>query len=293
MTLKRFVIALTMVGLTIGLLSGCDSLITQTNAIAEKTYVDIADTPGFYIFNNGSFYSPYTAGASFDKSSKVADVTDLPYRYMWFQDAKTELVPTVTTRSNSGIVYINDSALPNSVNGNIDLEYFVDKGYTVGIAITNKENVFTFNTEAACDDSSIVSQINELISSPSAFLITEINKTPMDSKAPVWDQNGVITSLEKNAKYMFSGYQGTVYKDIIVSADSHYFVSNSIVKLEDTNIERTKVGYFIIHMPADSLSGLYCINSTYFFFYLDSADTIAQFGTEATEPATTTTTVAS
>lgn len=289
MTLKRLVIALTMVGLALGLLSGCDSLITKTNAIVDKTYKDIADKPGFYVFKNGSFYSPYTAGASFDKSSKVTDVTDLPYRYMWFQDAKTELVPTVTTQSNSGIVYINDSALPDSVNGNIALEYFVDKGYTVGIAITNKEDVFTFNTEAACADSSVVSQINATISAPAAFLITEINKTPMDSNAPVWDQNGVITSLEKDAKYMFSGYQGTVYKDIIVSADTHYFVSNSIVKLEDANIERTKVGYFIIHMPVGSLSGLYCINSTYFFFYLDSADTIAQFGTEAAEPTTTTT----
>ena len=266
MKISKTRIGILLLALSI-MLSGCDSLLVSGNDPVLIQREDALTKTGIYAWEGGSFYVAPFIGASFDSDDVPENAAEYMYRYIWIEGASSGKIPTVYDDSESGLVYVNISEPPNKIYQEMTLESFTDRGYTVGVRVTAQEGAFVFNTQAMCAGSSAARIIKESVSTPKAFVVSEINEIALSDTQPFWDHNGIITALEPNAKYMFTGYQGTAYRELIMDADARYFVSDGVQMLAPEMIEPTRLGYFVIHLPDDLVPGLYCINQKYLFFY--------------------------
>lgn len=246
-------------------LTSCE--LVKTQSLKPLEYDDVRTKTGFYAWSTGSFYEMPFFGASFETGKTPKDLSEYAFRYIWFESSYAEQIPLIFDNDKSGVIYINVTDLPSDAIEGITLEYFEDQGYTVGVRMVSQNGYYTLETQGLAVGSSAYTALKSTVSVPKAFVISDLNGVTLDAIEPLWDQNGVIKTLEENAKYMFTGYQGTAYKEIVMSADTRYFVSQGVVSLDPKNVEPTKQGYFIVHMPEDAIPGLYAINSKYLFFY--------------------------
>lgn len=256
-----------LITLAIVLLSGCDAIVVTAKGPEEIQEADALVRTGIYVWESGKYLVAPFIGASFEPDRLPEDVTDFSYRYIWIPDESFSRIPVVYDDEGSGLIYVNIKELPGTAYQDLTLEKFEDRGYTIGVRMSRQEDVFAFNTKDMCNGSSAAKVVKDKITTPNAFVLSEVNDVSIADTQSLWDVNGVITDLEPNAKYMFSGFQGTAYRELIIQADVRYFVSNGTQDLSSDMIETTKKGFFVVHLPDDLTPGLYCIAGSYLFYY--------------------------
>ena len=272
--MSRKHIAICVVLLSLSLcVAACSSGIPKANSngglVTFKSADDLTAT-GFYTQDNDGFHPLYRDNANFSKSPTAKDI--LASRYLWEVD-EDQLIPVIT-KDKGYLVYVNSSS---SLTTDIVLEKMQDNGYTLGVTFNDRANsdFIGIGKAKTCIGSNAQTVFKDLVSSD-AYSFEEINGVALSKT--MLDQNGLLVGLEQNARYKLSGYKGTAYKEFIMKADTHYFVSNSFLTIKNADaFTLTKFGYAVINLPSDLASGLYFVNGTGCFFYdADGTQSLAQ-----------------
>ncbi len=293
---KRVLAGLLFAGLLLG--TSCAATVPTANRDGSMISFTISNLPdsGYYLMENGSastvFHPLYRLGRNFTNISDTADDT----RMVWFVDGKKDLIPVLNVDAGDQLIY-------RSTGGkfieNYYFELFADQGYTLGITsqagttlsdllAKNKAaettaadeatpvptlsdqitEYLSFRTDLICPNSNAAAHINGKDSEVSNWFLYTINGTPYTTK--LLDQNGAVLGLQQDANYLVGAYQGTIYKEILLKADAHYFTSTAIRVAEGNNFTLTQSGYIIITIPPDLVDGLYCINGGGIFYVQNS-----------------------
>ena len=239
--------------------SGIPKADSNGSLVTFKSAADLTAT-GFYTQDNVGFHPLYRDNANFSKSPTNKEI--LASRFLWEVD-EDQLIPVIT-KDNGYLVYVNSSS---SLTTDVVLEKMQDNGYTLGVTFNDKPNsdFIGIGKAKTCVGSNSQTVFKDLVSSD-AYSFEEINGVALSKT--MLDQNGMLVGLEQNARYKLSGYKGTAYKEFIMKADTHYFVSTSFLTIKNSDaFTLTKFGYAVINLPSDLASGLYYVNGTGCFFY--------------------------
>ena len=253
--------------------TACSSGIPKANSngglVTFKSADDLTAT-GFYTQDNDGFHPLYRVNASFSTSSSSKDI--LASRYLREYN-EYQLVPVIT-KGSGYLVYVNSTA---DLTADVVLEKMKDNGYTLGVTFNDKagSDFIGIGKAKTCAGSNATIVFKDLVSSD-AYTFEGINDVALSKT--MLDQNGLLVGLEQNARYKLSGYKGTAYKEFILKADTHYFVSSSFITIKNSNaFTLTKLGYAVVNLPSNLASGLYYVNGTGCFFYdADGTQSLAQ-----------------
>ena len=239
---------------------------------SSEPFVDEEGNPIYYKFNelgSGIYIQfpelghrrPLPYGMRF--SGSYDDINE--DRILWFKGAMEYLIPEVD--DNTNFIYISDARPPEEMY----IEHFRDTCYSFGgLFKINRDGSISFssNSDDICAGSSFAKALAGEVGSASNTTVTELG-TAEDINAPfssgLLSDWGYVSGLTKNAAYKIGYFEGTKYNSFYISADTHYYHQDGVYKVE--GFTPTKDGYFIIELPEELPSGIYCIDGVGVFNY--------------------------
>ena len=262
------------------LFSACNKqkVMDRDGNILEYTQSELKGKEGFYVrierSENDVVFQPLldpdkVGIMSFN--TVVRSIKDLKTRYIMVVDERENLIPVIT--GNNLLIYIDeDSAIPSE----FEFEKFADGGYTFGGTFYSTDNSKGLRVaggsygEPYAPESSMKEEWSGK-SNVSLYSLDTLGEIPISERN--LDFNGAFQGLEKGKTYEFQCYVGTKYETVSVEADTHYFISESVLRMSQKDcVNKTKNGFVIISMPKDLPSGYYLVNGKY-FFYFDAENT--------------------
>lgn len=200
---------------------------------------------------------------------QIKDMKDQKSRFIMLAD-RDNLIPVIT--GSNLLVYVDDStAIPET----FELEKFADGGWTFGSTFISSENQKGLRIDTSYNRSFVTnSDMNRTWKDKknlNLYSLDMIGETAIGETN--LDRNGVFQGLEKGKTYEIQCYVGTKYEKVSVEADTHYFVSETVIHMSQADcISKTKNGFVIISLPSTLTTGYYLINGQY-FFYFDAENT--------------------
>lgn len=198
----------------------------------------------YYIKKGENYYRLNTVG--------INSLSEQTY-YQWFTPYYDKYTPVLGEECS--LVYINNSARPSSVSL-IKLE---DQGYTLGTLFeTFSEGGRTevrFKEDSYCSTSPIGTHLVNGVSNFDAVKLTKIGSK--DFSRSMIDTLGFIHGMEQGANYKFCFYEGTVYKNITLKADTHLYITST--KYSTSKFKETQNIYYEAVLPENLPNGKYLI----------------------------------
>ena len=257
------------------LLSACkkDQVMDRDGNMLEYTMTELKSQEGFFVrvekSENDVVFQPLLSPSKvgvMSFNSTVRSVKDLSSRYIMLSDERENLIPIITG-DNLLILIDDDSAIPSE----FEFEKFSDAGYTFGGLFYSSDDSKGLMVAAGSYSNTFVpdSDMKDVWSDKkniSLYSLDTIGETPIGEKNI--DGNGAFQGLEKDMTYKFQCYVGTKYETVSVKADTHYFVSETVLHMTQKDcVNKTKNGFVIISIPKDLPSGYYLVNGSYFFYF--------------------------
>lgn len=257
------------------LLTACkkDKVMDRDGNMLEYTMSELKSKEGFFVrverSSNDVVFQPLlnpdkVGIMSF--SSTVRNLKNQSSRYIMVMEDRENLIPVIT--GNNLLILIDDNSV---IPSEFEFEKFSDGGYTFGGTFYSNENSkglkvvngsYNKNFAPESDMKDVWSDKKNV----SLYSLDTIGDTPIGAKNI--DGNGVFQGLTKDLSYEFQCYVGTKYEIVSVKADTHYFVSESVLRMTQKDcVNKTKNGFVIISIPKDLPSGYYLVNGSYFFYY--------------------------
>ena len=234
-------------------LSGCSGDAKQITVYT----LGILPDKGFYVRKGENFYPVYAEGLSFKGLSKT---DELDKRYFWHSD-KEYLIPILN--QGDELVYRSVSEeLPDI----FAFENMKDMGYTLGCGFTAKtvgvgfagSKVWIENTSAF----DVLNKRDNLV----AYTVLELNSKALDLN--LIDDNGILAGLTPGKQYLLGTFEGTVYRELTMTADTRYYKSYAVRTVDgEAPYSLTRKGYAVITLPSNLESGMYAINGEGVFYY--------------------------
>ena len=257
------------------LLTACkkEKIMDRDGNMLEYTMSELKKQEGFFVRvergDNDVVFQPLlqpTKVGFVSFNGAVKNLKDQSSRFIMIMEDRENLIPVIT--GNNLLILIDDnSAIPSE----FELEKFSDGGYTFGGLFYSTEDTKGLKIASGSRNSGFVpdSNMKEEWSGKkniSLYSLDTVGDIPIGEKNI--DGNGVFQGLEKDKSYEFQCYVGTKYDTVSVDADTHYFVSESVLRMSQKDcVSKTKNGFVIISLPKDLPSGYYLVNGSYFFYF--------------------------
>lgn len=217
---------------------------------------------GIYVqFSDGMYRRPLTLGMHSSGSTDETDNT----RMVWLKESLEYLIPEVGGKDS--LVFLSPEKPPERMY----LEHYSDTCYSFGALFSTDENgsiSFPSSERNRCSGTAIDLAIENEVDSARETIITELGNAE-DINAPfsngLLSDLGYVNGLTKGAMYKIGYYEGTTYNYFYVAADTHIYRQDGSYPV--MGFTPTKDGYFIIELPEELPSGLYCINGFGVFNY--------------------------
>lgn len=235
------------------LLTGCESTATEMPVYSLGSLPET----GYFIRTGENFYPVYADGLSFNDTPETGA---LDKRY-FEQSGKEAMIPTL--KAGDELVYRSVSQELPSV---FAFEEMTDRGYTLGCKFAvNEDGLGVRFDDGWVKNTSAYTELNDR-RNLSAYTVLELNNETLQTN--LIDENGIIPGLTPEKQYLLGTFEGTVYREITVLADTRYYTSYAVRTVDkEAPYSLTRKGYAVVTLPANLESGLYAINGEGVFFY--------------------------
>ena len=199
--------------------------------------------------------------------------------HIWFT-GYDKAIPVV--EKGDKLVLYSEEAVPSE----LEFVKLNDFGYTLGIMFpqATEDGRLTFPTTSTSynPNSPVFKHVssNVFTGSPSAINIKEVNGK--EFKETMLSVDGFMKGLTKDAMYKFYYYQGTVYKDVNIKADTHVFLKDYV--LPSGSYDQLKDKTFVVNLPSSIETGYWYIEGYGMFKYEDEEKSVIQDGTILDKP---------
>lgn len=245
------------------LTTGCrDKIFKEKEApeSSKRLTVDQLKNKAYYVKDGTGFYSLYAPDKSFTGKANTSNSQD---RIIWNLESEDSLIPTLY--KNEVIAYSTDDT--SSVITDYSLERFKDIGWSLGAKGFTENDTGGYDVSMS-DGIRKSSSLYDIVSGAEG--ISTVSFTSLNGKSLTKDDMslaGIVKNLTKDKSYTCGVYVGTKYDEIDVTADTHYYQSSEILKLDST-FELTRNGYMQIAMPDNLKTGYYYMNGVGMFRYI-------------------------
>lgn len=236
-------------------LTGCDIQIFEDKSaknVAKEYKKEELERDIYYIKDGTSFYKAYKCDAS-------SNGTELDNKKSCWLIDDEKMVPT----------YYKDGLIARMTTDKIDdesvvMERYEDCGYSIGVHGCTFENGYIcFRVgNNTIKDTSIEKKLEK--SKSQNIMIESINGTYVSER--MLNEAGIITGLEQDKEYKITYFAGSVYDEMTLTADTHFFECFEAYKLDEFNM--TKNGYISLTVPDDLKTGYYRLDGEGFFRYV-------------------------
>lgn len=169
-------------------------------------------------------------------------------RMFWFPEEQEHLIPTVTVREGDALA-LKDERFGRQP---LMLEKLEGRGYTLGVLFREiSEGAWGFDTGAACPGTQMCG-ILENTQNAGTLCVRAVGKREMG--ASMLYANGALKGMQKDEVQTLHIYEGTVYRERQVQADTRLFFSRGI---REVGFAYTEDGYVELTLPEDLEAGIY------------------------------------
>jgi len=234
-------------------LSGCAS---ESKQITAYTLGNLPEK-GFYVRKGENFFPVYAEGLSFTGMSK-SDA--LEKRFFWHSN-KEYLIPILN--QGDEIIYRSVSEeLPDI----FDFENMTDMGYTLGCGFTAKTVGIGFAGNKLWIEKTSAFDVLDGRENLASYTVLELNNVALDLN--LIDENGILAGLTPGKQYLLGSFEGTVYRELTMTADTRYYKSYAVRTVDgEAPYSLTRKGYAVVTLPSNLESGMYAINGEGVFYY--------------------------
>lgn len=265
--MKKIILTMLLGIILICSLSACGEEPVLTDAKGNMIQYSISEieSSGFYVYNkNSETFTPLMNGASgYDGLTTEESVAG---RFLWFGVDDTDLEALIPTVDNKDTFLVIIQGSSSGMPENYVLEKYKKKGYTVGahFSLGDTGSQMYIDVSDTCETSMAGKELSGL--SGDLLPVHKVNKSeklPLDN---IDLEIGMLLGLEKNKKYQFGIFDGTIYNDIELIADTAVYKSERLIMI-DTPIKITENDFFYINLPENLENGYYYINDAGLFKY--------------------------
>ena len=258
---KKFLLTMFTLIASVTMLTGCnkeeevvvsyDLVPYQLDQLCESTY---------YVQTGDGFYpvAPGTMTVGENEGAIAAQVNN--NRMVWY-GLDDKQIPTLY--KNQSLVFCTANQIPASWV----FERYEDLGYTIGIRALTPNSAGRYETVldgyTLHPMSSAYTQLSSLANG-TIVGIDRIGATQINNNYV--SRGGTITGLAKDQVYSVDVYQGSVYVNTNMTADTHAFSSYELY--ETTDYSYNQSNYVTIKIPDYFVSGYYYINGAGMFKYV-------------------------
>lgn len=215
-----------------------------------------SDLPqGVYILKDKKYYSLLNLGSSMTRN------------YIWYT-GYDKAIPTLE-KGDKLIIYT-----PQSVPSELQFAKLNDFGYTLGIKFKKRDQdgFMSFPKDnGSYNPTSPVSKVIGKVNSEAKGTRIDIKEVNgKEFKETMLSVDGFMKGLTKDAMYKFYYYQGTIYKDVSVKADTHVFLKD--YTLPSGSYDQLKDKTFIVNLPSSIEDGFWHIEGYGMFRYIGDED---------------------
>lgn len=258
---KKFLLTLFTLIVSVTMLTGCnkeeeevvsyDLVAYQIDQLCESTY---------YVQTGDGFY-PVTPGTMTVGENEGAIAEQVNNNRMVWYGLDDNQIPTLY--KNQSLVFCTANQIPASWV----FERYEDLGYTIGIRALTPNSAGRYETVldgyTLHPMSSAYTQLSSLANG-TIVGIDRIGATQINNNYV--SRGGTITGLAKDQVYSVDVYQGSVYVNTNMTADTHAFSSYELY--ETTDYSYNQSNYVTIKIPDYFVSGYYYINGAGMFKYV-------------------------
>lgn len=201
--------------------------------------------------------------------------------YIWFT-GYDKAIPVL--EKGDKLAFYSTQTIPSE----LQFSRLNDFGYTVGIKFEKDKEfgnlIFPFNAEGYNPTSPVQNYMMQAVieqSKGSTVAVKEVNGK--EFKETMLSVDGFMKGLTKDAMYKFYYYQGTVYKDINIKADTHVFLKDYM--LPSSSYEQLKDKIFIVNLPSSITDGYWYVEGFGMFRYVGDEKSVIQERHDDSEPA--------
>ena len=225
----------------------------------EGLFIRVEDENGGTVFQ--PLVEPGELGyMSFAEMAEVEDLKGSSSRYIMLANMD-HLIPMIT--GTNILVYAEDDAI---VPEYFQLEKFTDCGYTFGGTLSSSEEQSGLQLGKMFVKNSNFKSVWGDRNNFELYILESIGGVKIGENN--LDSNGVFQGLAKDTKYEFSSFVGTKYEAVTCVADTHYFVFEKAIRMNQKDcVVWTTNGFVIVKLPKDLESGFYLVNGTGLFYY--------------------------
>ncbi len=255
MRVIRKLVCIALMGISLLSLTGCDIQIFEDKSarnIAKEYKKEDLENNVYYIKDATSFYETYKCDSS-------SSSTELDYKKCCWLIEDEKMVPTC----------YQDGLIARTTKDKIEdesvvMERYEDCGYSIGVYGCTFENGYICFRKR--NDTISGTNLSDALkkSSSDNIMIESINGTYVSET--MLNEAGVIIGMEQGKAYLITYYEGSVYKEMTVTADTHFFECFEAYKLDEFSM--TKNGYISLIIPEDLMSGYYRLDGNGFFRYI-------------------------
>lgn len=276
---KKFLIAI-LSAVSVLSLTGCSlSDIPLVNKFVEEPVPEVIDPSEpdtgisdwsdmlsglYYVRHNNKYYPCVVPDASFDTSKDPVEGVDYS-RIARFVDEEYDKIPTVY-EGDALIYYLDNDIMPTE----IIWERFADYGYTFGFCGLNDLGNGKFDLQLNSTEYSRIAANSSARKFLSDFTISRVIVDTIDntyiSKDNITERGGLIKGLTKGQEYDVHVYNGTIFNDYTLVADTDSFVAIELYKSNKYRFLENDLAQ--IYIPAELPTGYYYVNGIGFFRYV-------------------------
>ena len=252
-----------MIILYLLIFSGCmqhmESNADRNCNMKEYQQEDLID--GIFVKKGEKFYSVMPIEREQEgEANPIEKGTVNENRIVWFVDSKDHLVPIIEWKQEDKLI-LRDERFDRQP---LILERMEEQGYTLGVKFKeNQDGFWSFDTTAICSETHSM-DVLKTAKNASSLCIHAIGENVVG--ANLFYANGVLKTLDKDSEQTLRMYEGTIYRERKIKADTHLFFSGGIMEL--SSFVYTEDGYVEITLPEKLKAGYYEI-AGYGLFYLD------------------------
>lgn len=258
---KKFLLTMFTLIASVTMLTGCnkekevvvsyDLVPYQLDQLCESTY---------YVQTGDGFY-PVAPGTMTVGESEGAIAEQVNNNRMVWYGLDDNQIPTLY--KNQSLVFCTANQIPASWV----FERYEDLGYTIGVRALTANSAGRYETVldgyTLHPMSSAYTQLSSLANG-TIVGIDRIGATQINNNYV--SRGGTITGLAKDQVYSVDVYQGSVYVNTNMTADTHAFSSYELY--ETTDYSYNQSNYVTIKIPDYFVSGYYYINGAGMFKYV-------------------------
>lgn len=192
--------------------------------------------------------------------------------YIWFT-GYDKAVPVL--EKGDKLAFYSTQTIPSE----LQFSKLNDFGYTVGIKFEKDKEfgnlIFPFNAEGYNSTSPVQNYMMQAVIEPSkgsTVAVKEVNGK--EFKETMLSVDGFMKGLTKDAMYKFYYYQGTVYKDINIKADTHVFLKDYM--LPSSSYEQLKDKIFLVNLPSSITDGYWYVEGFGMFRYIGDEKSVIE-----------------